>query len=264
MTTAKVKAQERASFSEMVRLLQLDLDGEPVERERPDFMFKLCDGRTIGVELVRALDEYIAGGRGARARIKARLAKMLDGLSAFVNVRVNEHTLGALNRDAKALNAEIGVVAALARKAVAAGIPERGGRHYEWIDHELIEMGIRQPPDEYTHDLDGTGAQHVDCISIYPASELIVSWSSFGGGQRARVVQEVIDEKNENIEAYRECGADELWLLVIGSAGTGGALFVEEVEGKQFCSVFDRTLFLELFEGRCVPLDTIPPAPAAQ
>ena len=68
----------------MIRLLDLEIDGEPTKRERPDFLVKLRDGRIVGIELVRALDEQIASGRGTRSRIKRQVHDALK--AAGINV----------------------------------------------------------------------------------------------------------------------------------------------------------------------------------
>ena len=43
---------------------------------------------------------------------------------------------------------------------------------------------------------------------------------------------------------------------MVGSAGDGGALLGEDVEDVVFTSPYDKTIFLELFERRCVVLNT--------
>jgi hypothetical protein len=43
---------------------------------------------------------------------------------------------------------------------------------------------------------------------------------------------------------------------VVGSAGDGGTLLVDDVEDVVFTSPYDKTLFLELLERRCVVLST--------
>jgi hypothetical protein len=56
MTRQAAIDQEREQLELMIQLLALDVDGEPIKRERPDFLLTLRDGRSVGVELVRALD----------------------------------------------------------------------------------------------------------------------------------------------------------------------------------------------------------------
>jgi len=105
-------------------------------------------------------------------------------------------------------------------------------------------------------ELSGTGIQHLDAIGIYPGTEARVTWSGLSNGQHSNIVQEAIDGKADDLSIYRQCGADEIWLLIIGSTGTGGALFIDDVEDVAFRSAYDKTIFLELFERRCMILDT--------
>ena len=85
----------------------------------------------------------------------------------------------------------------------------------------------------------------------------------YGSGQRPDIVQDAINSKVGDLPVYRQCGAGEIWLLVIGSAGTGGALFIDDVDDRVFMSPYDQTIFLELFEGRCMVLNTTPAVASA-
>jgi hypothetical protein len=262
MTRTALATEERDQLDAMLLLLGLGIEGEPVKGESPDFLFTLKDGRTIGLEVVRALDEYIASGRGARSRIKREVLARLKtaGIDAWVNVRLREQTAGFLNRDASALGREIDAIVALARKTVSSA-PESRWYYFEWIDHEFeAAMGHRRHGQDAAEDLTGTGIEYADTVMIYPGKEPTVTWSTFGDGQRAYIVQKAIDDKSAKLPTYRSRGAGEIWLLVVGSSGTGGALFVSDVEDVVFVSPFDKTLFLEQFEGKCAVLKTTPPA----
>jgi CO dehydrogenase/acetyl-CoA synthase gamma subunit (corrinoid Fe-S protein) len=68
------------------------------------------------------------------------------------------------------------------------------------------------------------------------------------------LIQAAIDHKS--IADYSMPGA-ESWLLVVGSAGTGGTLDTSDARG-QFTSPFVKTVFLECFSGDCVVLQTRP------
>jgi hypothetical protein len=258
MTRPTAIVQEREQLDAMIQLLGLELDGEPTKRESPDFLIKLRDGRTVGVELVRALNEHLARGRGTRSRIKRQVHEALRsaGITAWVNVRMNENTAGYLSGEPDLLRREIAAIVELVRN-VMRGAPAQRWHYYEWIDHEHDEL-TGYVRDDDVADLEGTGIQHADVVAIYPNDELWVTWSVFGGGQRPSIVQDAIDDKAEYLSDYRQCGADEIWLLVIGSAGTGGALFVDDVDERIFTSPYNQTVFLELFEGRCVVLKTTP------
>lgn len=242
----------------MLELLGIEVDGEPVKRERPDFLLPMRDGRTVGVEVVRAIDERIAVGRGARERLKRKLRDALAaaGINAWVNVRLHEHIAAALNGDRNALEREVAALVELARKTMSAG-PEGRWYWFEWIDHEFEQcMGRRRHAESDAQDLQGTGVERAHTVGIHTWDEPSATWSTFGGGQRANIVQDAINSKLADLPAYRQCGASEIWLLVVGSTGTGGSLFIDDVEDVVFTSPYDQTIFLELFEGRCMVLNT--------
>lgn len=258
MTRASTVEKEREQLDEMIRLLGIEIDGEPKKLEQPDFVISFRDGRVVGVEIVRALDQYVAGGRGARARIKRgiRLGLEAAGVKASVNVSLHEGVAAFLNVDRKALEREVTAIVTLIRWAVG-GPAKTRTRHFEWIDHTYEElMGRRRHAEHDALDLRGTGVEHVDAISISPHDELRIMSSGQGNGQSSDIVQNAINSKVDRLADYRRCGAEELWLLVVGSAGDGGALFVDDVEDLVFTSPYDKTIFLELFEQRCVVLST--------
>ena len=239
MTRSTDIEQERDQLEKMIRLLGLEVEGGPVKRERPDFLITLRGRRTVGIELVRAFDEYIAAGRGARARINRalhdRLAKA--GINAGVNVGLDDDTAAALNGDRNALDREVKAIFELVHRTMS---DETESRRY---DFERI-------------DLQGTGVERADAVRIYRRDEPLVTWSGLGDGQSSNVVQDAINGKAGDLPVYRQCGANEIWLLVIGSAGTGGALFIDDVDDVVFTSPYDKTIFLELFEERCTVLNT--------
>lgn len=258
MTRASAIENEREQLDAMIRLLGLEIDGEPKKLEKPDFAITLRGGRTMGIELVRALDQYIAGGRGARARVKrgVRLGLEAAGVKASIAVSLHEGVAAALNVDRKALEREVTAIVQLIRFAVS-GPAKTRTCHFEWIDHTYEElMGRRRRSEDDAFDLRGTGVEHVDAISISLHEELRVMSFGQGNGQSSDIVQDAITSKVDRLADYRRCGADELWLLVVGSPGDGGALFVEDVEDVVFASPYDKTIFLELFERRCVVLNT--------
>jgi hypothetical protein len=257
--------QERNQLDAMIRLLSLEVDGEPTKRERPDFLIKLLNGRTVGIEIVRAINEHLATGRGARARIKRNVRAGLQaaGINAWVSVRLHENTAAALNGDPAALNREVEAIVELTRSTMT-GKPASRWHVFEWIDHRYEElMGRRRYRQRAVSDLERTGIEHADAIGIHPHDEPLVTWSVHGSGQDSNIVQHAIDSKAADLPAYRQCGAEEIWLLVVGSVGTGSALFIEDVEDNVFASPYDRTIFLELFEGRCIILNTTRTDPVA-
>lgn len=122
--------QEREHLELMLQLLALEIDGEPIKRERPDFILTLRGGFTVGVEIVRALDRRLAGGRGARQRLKRQIrdALLKEGLNAHINISVSDGTAAHLNTNGRALRSEIQAVATLARAT-----PERATRGWRSV-----------------------------------------------------------------------------------------------------------------------------------
>ena len=136
--------------------------------------------------------------------------------------------------------------------------------NFERIDHEYeAPMGSRRHGDDNVEDLEGTGIEHAEAIGILPGAKPVASSSMLGDGQRPTIVQDAIDRKAKKLPVYRrQCSADDMWLLVVGSADTGGALMFDDVVERVFTSPYNRTIFLELFEGRCMDLKTTWPATA--
>jgi hypothetical protein len=267
MTRSTAVAEERGQVEAMIRLLGLQVEDGPTKLTppAPDFRLKLRDGRTVGVEVTRALDERIASGRGAVSHIERRVENELsrEGLSAWVVVGLREEAAAYLNDHPKDFNREVNAIVALVRKTVDLSSKPRGTR-FERIDHEFERlMGRRRRGQEDVEDLRGSGVEVIDSVLIGPSNAPLVSVSTVGNGQRANIVQAAIDAKAADLPRYRQCGASEIWLLVVGSARTGGSLFVSDVEDLTFSSQYDQTIFLELFEGRCIDLRTTKPDAAA-
>jgi hypothetical protein len=150
---------------------------------------------------------------------------------------LDDETAAALNGDRNALDREVKAIVELVHRTMSG---ETESRRY---DFERI-------------DLQGTGVERADAVRIYPRDELLVTWSGLGDGQSSNIVQDAINGKAGDLPDYRQCGANEIWLLVIGSAGTGGALFIDDVDDVVFTSAYDKTIFLELFKERCTVLNT--------
>ncbi|HEU4734683.1 MAG TPA: hypothetical protein VFT22_42625 [Kofleriaceae bacterium] len=128
---------------------------------------------------------------------------------------------------------------------------------FGWIDRKFERlMGRRLHGEEELLDLQHTGIERVDAISVYPNDDVQVTLFPQGDVQGTDIVQNAINSKIDRLSRYRQCKAKEVWLLVIGSAGTGGAMLVDVVDENEFVSPYDKTIFLELFEERCVVLNT--------
>lgn len=267
MTRPQDKAKELSYAQEMIRLLpQLDVVGVPIERERPDFGLPLAGSRCAGLEVVRAVDEGIAAGRGAKKKMKERVTAGMrsDGVSAHINFSISDGAAGVLAaKNMKAqLAAEIDALVRLATDALAKRTTSDGPwRRYQWFDDIADDEGNvcwRDPDrDRGSHDLDGSGVEFCTAVMVRPHDEPLATASGTSSGQPASIIQDAIDEKAGLLVEYRKSGYDEQWLLVVGSATDGGTLDISDANG-QFTSPFDRTFFLERFENKCVELRTKP------
>jgi hypothetical protein len=87
MTRPQDKAKELAYAQAMILLPQLGVVDAPIERERPDFGLRLAGSRSAGLEVVRAVDQRIAAGRGVKKKMKERVVADLcaAGVSALID-----------------------------------------------------------------------------------------------------------------------------------------------------------------------------------
>jgi hypothetical protein len=260
MTRIEAKEDELNDVLAMVTLLPLTIVGAPISLERPDFRLVLADGRKIGLEHTRAVDQSVARARGVRERIKAQVLKGLISarVNAHVIFRLQEVTAGWLNSQPKAIAAESAAIVEIARQTLEANSGS------EWQSWEALDDDIdygngmidRDPRRARGfHDLRGRGTSYVTAVRVIRSDEPSCGSATTGTGQSTNVIQQAIDAKAESLPVYRETRDDEHWLLVVGSTGTGGSFDIHQAEGE-FNSPFDRTLFLERFEGRCIELTT--------
>ena len=131
-------------------------------------LIKLRDGRLVGVEVVRALDEQLARGRGTRARIKRQLRDALTKLkiNAWVNVSLTEGMAGYLNGEPELLRRELDAIAALAAD-VAGKLGET------WLYYKRTSAVF----DELDNDevsLEGTGVGYVRSVAFLAHEEPLV------------------------------------------------------------------------------------------
>lgn len=262
MTRPQDKAKERLYAEDMIRLLQLGVVGAPVERERPDFCLALADGRLAGLEVVRAVDEGIAAGLGAKRKMKARVTAGLiaAGANAHVNFSISDGAAGVIaahNMKVK-LASEIDALVRLAVNALTATpSADSPWRRYQWFEDIVDDTGFvcwRDPDrDRGSEGLEGSGVEFCTAVMVRRHSEPLTTASGTSFGQPASIIQDSIDEKASLLPEYRKTGYDVQWLLVVGSATAGGTLDISDAEGE-FTSPFDRTFFIERFEGKCVEL----------
>lgn len=207
------------------------------KREAPDFLVEI-DGRNVGVEVVEARDARAASARGAMKRLCRRAEADLStaGFKVVVWVRFRAGAAEHLETNPAELDRQ---VAALVRLCTD-HVQQRRSRHY-YDEHELERAGVGW----------------INHVTIYENEEAVVGWTHSSRGQRSGVIQAAIDAKATKLLTYRSV-VSEVWLLLVGGGGIGAAIDIHEAEDS-FVSPFDRTFFLELYEGKCVELETVPP-----
>lgn len=263
MTRPQDKAKELSYAQDMIRLLpRLGVVDDPVERERPDFCLTLADGRRAGLEVVRAVDEGIAAGRGAKKKMKARVTAGLNaaGANAHINFSISDGAVGVLAAHSMKvqLATEIDALVKLTINALAAKPKgDSPWRRYQWFEDIVDDTGFvcwRDPDrDRGADDLEGSGVEFCTAVMVRPYKEPLTTASGTSFGQPASIIQAALDEKASLLPEYRKSGYDVQWLLVVGSTTDGGTLDISDAEGE-FTSPFDRTFFVERFEGKCVEL----------
>ncbi|HTR53696.1 MAG TPA: hypothetical protein VMJ10_23540 [Kofleriaceae bacterium] len=245
MTRDAAKAAEREQLDMMIALLPVRDVVDVIPGESPDFRIVLDEGKIVGVEIVRALNAVVASGAGTRMRLKAKIRTALRerGVPAIVGISFPTSLAGAMNARPDLVDSNAENIVKLACDL----IPARRG---EWV-----HIGTRFSDDPGS--LESRGINWIERVSIARAEgdDAIVWIGGPGNIEQPDLVQEAIDDKAELLPTYaRDVHAH--WLLVVGSERTGGSLFVDQVEGRTFTSPFARTLFLELFQKKCVELVT--------
>lgn len=267
MTRPEDKEQELQYVRDMIRLLpQLGIVGDPTGRERPDFGLTLAGGRSAGLEVVRARDQGVAAGRGAKMKMKKKLVVKLiaERVNAHINFSISDGAAGVLATHSmkSELAAEIAGLAKIAKDAlVDAPIPDSVWRRYRRFDDDIVDdtgfVCWRDPDrDRGSHDLDGHGIEFCTAVMVRQHDEPLATCTGTSFGQSPSIIQGAIDDKAELLAEYLNSGYDEQWLLVVGSTGEGGTLDISDAEGE-FSSPFLRTFFLETFGGECVELKTV-------
>lgn len=248
MTRDAAKAQERKHIDAMVALLPVaDVIAVDHNHESPDCNLVFRDGRRVGVEVVRALDGVEASGAGTRARLRRKILIGLQdrGVPAFVALSVPTSLAGAMNTRPDLIESNATNIVKLACEAIPA------------VPGEWANFGTRFADDPGS--LQSRGIHWIEHVSIARAQvgEPTVMINGQGNMKDHTLVQGAIDDKAKLLPRYRT-DVTEHWLLVVGSERTGGELFVDDVDDVTFVSPFARTIFLELFENRCVELRTTP------
>lgn len=262
MTRAAQDEAERAQVKAALKILRIKTSGSPRKAKppAPDFTFKLINGRRIRMEVVSAVDQAFAAGSGARRRLARRIHQLLQGvaITAIVNPTISEASfayLGARGRTAE-IEREAEAIFEIVRREMTAGTANEWRRYLHLDESEPEPWEVREPPNRGEVNLEGRGVVHTDVVTLKAHPELVVGCNRTGGLRPVGIVQVAIDAKNEKIARYRSFAADEVWLLVVASADPGSAMGISQLDGQTFVSAFDRTLFLEAFEGKARRLQT--------
>ena len=128
-----------------------------------------------------------------------------------------------------------------------------------WTFADDPEERPRRSNLKFIGDLRSRHIKYVRWVNVLPASEIRVLTGTSGMGAGPHLIQEAIDHKAAKRDKYDLRDVDELWLLVVGSTGTGGSLDVYQAEGSRFTSPFAQTIFLECWEAKCIRLKTTAP-----
>lgn len=267
MTTLDAKREERAHVIEAISLLGVQVIGELRDHERPDFRFVLADGRRVGLEHTRAVNESLADGSGVKDRFSNRIQQSLEkaGVTGHVNISLSEGAAATLARSPARFRSEASSIVELAKQALTQPLGNEPWRVYKRFEFDIVaDDGVvvwRDPDrDRGAGDLDVYGVRFSSMVMVRPYDRVLVTCSKRAWPQGPGLVQDAIDEKADLLDIYRQSGDDEYWILVVGSDPNvnGSSLAIDHVLGE-FVSPFDRTLFLEHWEGRCIDLKTTRP-----
>jgi hypothetical protein len=266
MTQSKQTADEARWVAAMVELLGLELLDEPKKQDppRPDFTLTLIDNgkrKRVAIEVVEAMSEATRKGYyGARDLIVRLVREGMTkrGLAATVSLSIPLGFLPMLGQlSGKAQREMSSRIVDLVAEALALPLDRecRG-----WTFAEDPEERPRRSNLKFIGDLRSRHIEYVRWVNVSPASEVHVQTGIGGMGTGLHLIQEAIDHKAAKRDKYDLRGVDELWLLVVGSTGTGGSLDVYQAESSTFTSPFAQTIFLECLEAKCIRLKTTAPA----
>ena len=229
MNAAK-KAEERrhidhfiAAWSGREAIARIDSE----DRESPDFVGALANGRLFGLEVVRFTDRDVARSEDLIERFKDELRLAGRASSTFATFVVNIEAYGA----------------ALLR--------DRGNR--KTLIERLLRFARlvpRRPREIYGRKLQGRGISGIGRLAVYPTTRTIdVSTARTASGGPA-LVYDRIAEKDAKVPSYRSrlAAGAELWLLLVGGAdfASSGTAPMHQPIATQF----DRVFFLDLWPVR--------------
>ena len=237
MTREAVKAWELRAVQELIRRLELEIQAEdPETRESPDFELRFRDGSAVGVEVTELADPSIASGDAAVTRLRTELERRLDDLGLLVGVglRIGEGFAFELARDGQRVRDHVDGLVLLVQDHAQAR------RRPRWYRHDtLYKRGIPFVLEVWI----GEGAGGV-----------ITSGSAVG--RRAPFVQQCIDRKSAKIAEYRaRLPGRPIWLLLVAGVAGRSAVWSIVLDGHAYSSVFERTFYLDAYDGRFIELN---------
>ena len=266
---AEKRLNERRDAVQAVELLGLDARVE--DGFRPDLRLAFPGGRVVGLEHTLIADRGLASGLSHIDRLRDELTTALQEaeINVMVMIRVPPGLGSQLDsRDAR--RGEVARVAMMVREAKGA-VDAGQFVHFEHLDERLDDnedlfRSRRRGKARELRDLSDRGMLAVTLVGVYPNAMPSVWLSTpFVWSSRRHLIQAAIDAKARKLAGYRETHA-EVWLLVVGSApkiGAAGSIDKHDGEGS-FSSPYDRTIFLERYEGAARFLKATPPLePAA-
>jgi hypothetical protein len=235
---------ERVFVAEMVERLGLDLDGDPIPHKppAPDMELRLRDGRTVGLEVIEAHSEKLAGAWKGTSRVVARrITEELraQSVNASVPFRIDDDTAMLLVSRRRELERTARLIAEYARDVLS-------GAEQWFSQAQAQRRGI-----EYVDLLDVRLAD-----ALGPEAALVMTTGPLGPG----VIQAAIEKKKRKLASYREFNASEYWLLIVGGLPVSGYVTAGDAASARFVSPFDKTVFLDR-GSECIDLDTDLPDP---
>jgi hypothetical protein len=219
----------------------------------------LSSDHSVGLEHTLAIVQGIKDGERPTERFQDELQTALEatGFNVGVVTRIPQ-SLGTQLADRTIRKREVDAVIDMVREAVAIG----GNVSFEEMRDILGDDGtiVWSDPKRLRKkrkflDLK-EGLVAVAAVGVSPSSSPFVMRSLSGGVYGRNLLQATSDEKADKIDLYRR-NHNEVWLLVVGSE-YGGPLDIA-VADDEFVSPFEKTLLLELYQGRAAIPRTRPP-----
>lgn len=234
MTRPQQLAEELRLVSKLVDLLRVPLRTPPTpcQPPLPDFQLSLEDGRSIGLEVRESRDPELAEAWNATLpQFSNRIKSALEDLGATARVlgSVYLEEFSLVRR--AALNAAVAQIVSVVIAAPAEGFQKSGSKF--------------------------PGLGFLSFLAVTSSSNVDVSFGASGQPLGPGLIQLAINDKAPKLARYRQLGASEYWLMVVGGATLSGHVTVDDARSRIFESPFDRTIFLDDSEDQHHILSTV-------